>query len=244
MSEWITGAIGVKAAVMAGNRSVERVLLDKEHRRELNAFANRAKGMGISITWTQADAITAEAGEGHQGAAALVGPRQLLTVEALFSLPEPRIVLLHGVEDPYNFGHAIRSLYAAGVTGVLLPPRNWSTASALVARASAGAAEWMPMAAADPYEAVLLAKSKGFRFLCADKVQGAEPLFSAPLHPPLLLAVGGEKRGLNKQVTGLCDGYVEIPYGRGFPYALSTDGAAAVVGFELLRRKGSEKEKE
>lgn len=233
---WITGIIAVKAAVMAGNRAVKTVLLDTEKRSDpgFSAFARRAGEMGHGVEWLPSQALQERAGEGCQGAAALVGPRRMKPLAELLTLPQ--LVLLHGVEDPYNFGHALRSLYAAGVDGVILPPRNWSTAACVVARASAGAAEWIPMAQADPYEAVTAAKARGYRFLCAEQDKQAVSLFAADLQPPLLLAVGGEKRGLNRRVRALADAYVEIPYGRDFPYALSTDGAAAVAAFELLRR--------
>ena len=81
---------------------------------------------------------------------ALVGERQYVSLADL--LPDsaiPFIVMLDGIEDPYNFGFTIRALYAAGVHGIVLRPRNWTSASAVVGRASAGTVERMPLAIAD-----------------------------------------------------------------------------------------------
>ncbi len=118
----ITGIIAVKAAVMAGNRAVKTVLLDTEKRSDpgFSAFARRAGEMGHGVEWLPSQALQERAGEGCQGAAALVGPRRMKPLAELLTLPQ--LVLLHGVEDPYNFCDALRSLYAAGVDGVILPP--------------------------------------------------------------------------------------------------------------------------
>jgi 23S rRNA (guanosine2251-2'-O)-methyltransferase len=93
-----------------------------------------------------ADFIDARTGgQSHGGVVAEVGPRRFLPLADLLpSTNVPFIVMLDGIEDPFNFGQAIRALYAAGADGLVVRPRNWLSAAGIVARASAGTAELMP----------------------------------------------------------------------------------------------------
>ena len=85
-------------------------------------------------------------GSTHGGIGALVGEMRTEDEDALLEAENPFIVLLDGIEDPFNFGCAIRTLYAAGATGIVLPERNWLSASGTVLRSSAGASERIPCA--------------------------------------------------------------------------------------------------
>jgi 23S rRNA (guanosine2251-2'-O)-methyltransferase len=141
---------------------------------------------------------------------------------------------LEGVEDPYNFGYAVRSLYAAGVTGLILDERNWMGVAGVVARSSAGASELMDMYVADPIDAIAMMKSKNYTVLCAG-IRDSESLFDIELNKPLLIILGGEKRGISRNVLNLADRIVRIDYGTNFGGSLSTSAAAAVFAFEILR---------
>src|SRR4029434_1117094 len=91
----------------------------------------------------------------------------------------PFIAMLDGIEDPFTFGSALRSLYAAGADGVVMRPRNWNSAATTVARSSAGASEVLPMALAeDPKEAADFYRSNGLVIATALKDKGATPLYS------------------------------------------------------------------
>ena len=146
-------------------------------------------------------------------------------------------VLLDGIEDPYNFGYTVRSLYAAGADGVILPPRNWMGVAGLVARSSAGTSEKMPMFISDPAEAAQLFKDKGYRVACAG-IRDSVDLYEADLSLPLLLVIGGEKRGISSKVAALSDLTVRIGYSHkgNFRGSLSSAASAAVLGFEIMRQ--------
>lgn len=144
--------------------------------------------------------------------------------------------LLEGIEDPYNFGYAIRSLYAAGADAVLLPKRNWLGAAGIVCRASAGTSELIDCFVSDDIPSdIAFLQSKGFRLVCSDS-KASLPAHKANLKKPLILAVGGEKRGFSKSVTQLSDLNVRLQYGRDFPHALSAASAAAILAFEVTKQ--------
>jgi 23S rRNA (guanosine2251-2'-O)-methyltransferase len=146
------------------------------------------------------------------------------------------IVFLDGVEDPYNFGQSVRALYAAGIDGLVLRPRNWLSAAATVIRASAGATEFMPTAVAEPEEALAAARARGLPLAVAD-TEGARPMYEVDLAGPLFLVIGGEKRGVGRSVMNAADMRISIPYGRDFAHDLGTAGATAVLAFEVLRQR-------
>jgi 23S rRNA (guanosine2251-2'-O)-methyltransferase len=142
---------------------------------------------------------------------------------------------MEGIEDPYNFGYTIRSLYAAGVTGIVLSPRNWMSAAGVVARSSAGASELIPIYTATPEDAVDQFKAAGYQILCAG-IRDSVSIFEKDFPFPLLLVIGGEKRGISRKLLDKADQIVRIDYGRSFRGSLSAASAATVMAFELFRQ--------
>ena len=143
--------------------------------------------------------------------------------------------MLEGIEDPFNFGFAVRSAYAAGADAILLPERNWMSSAGTVCRASAGASEKIPMFTASDSEVIALFKQKGYRVVCAD-MPDSKGLWESDLKKPLLLIIGGEKRGISRAVLDTADAKVRIDYGRDFPEALSAASASAILAFEVMRQ--------
>ncbi len=143
--------------------------------------------------------------------------------------------MIEGIEDPYNFGYALRSLYACGVDGIILPERNWLSAAGVVARSSAGASEMLPVYMSSAADAADYFHAHGYRIVCADTRTDA--LLSDTAMPlPLLLIVGGEKRGISRALLEKADTVVKIPYGREFPAALSAASATTMLAWEILRQ--------
>ena len=186
------------------------------------------------------DEITS--GETHGGIVALCSDRPLpllcmaLENEPSFQKENGFYVMPEGVEDPYNFGYALRSFYAAGADGIILPPHNWMSAAGTVARSSAGACELFPMAIASPLDAVMMMKARGYRVLCAG-IRDSVSLHEADMSGPILLIIGGEKRGISRAVLDAADEIVRIDYGREFRGSLSAACAASVLAFEVLRQR-------
>ena len=143
--------------------------------------------------------------------------------------------MIDGIEDPYNFGYALRTLYAAGADAVILTPRNWMSAAGVVCRASAGASELLPMFVSEPEDACRFFKSYGVRCVAAG-IRNSVSAFDADLSLPLFLIVGGEKRGISAKTLELADSIVRLDYGREFRASLSAASAASVIAYEIFRQ--------
>lgn len=236
----LEGLIAINAALEAGSREVRALLIRRDKRDpSIERTAQRARAVGARVERVTAGAIAEKAGgQTHGGVIALVGPRRFVPLDELVADKEcPCIVMLDGVEDPYNFGDAVRSLFAAGIDGVVVRPRNWTTAAGVVGRSSAGASERMPMAVAETaHEAAAFFRERGLAVACAVK-RNAIPIYEADLARPLFLIVGGEKRGISRALVDQADLLIQIPYGRAFAASLGTASATAVVAFEIARQR-------
>lgn len=210
----------------------------KKEKKELSWLTHRAEEQGFQIKLTEPEAIDEMAtGNTHGGIIAECTDRTLLNTASANIKDNGFYVMIEGIEDPYNFGYALRSLYAAGADGVILGKRNWMSASGVVCRASAGASELIDVYSDDTFEsAVDVFKNKGYKVVCAD-IEDSVPIYEADLAFPILLVIGGEKRGISRSILEKADSIVRIEYGRDFDASLSAASAATVIGFEVLRQK-------
>ena len=143
--------------------------------------------------------------------------------------------MIQGIEDPYNFGYALRSLYAVGCDGIILGERNWMSAAGVVCRSSAGASEMFPVYKCDEIDAANLFKENGYNIVCADE-RTDNVLGECSLRFPILLVVGGEKRGISRTLLEIADTLVKIPYGREFKASLSAASATTMFAYEIMRQ--------
>ena len=240
--EGMTSLRAVLYAMESGvsDRRVVRVLLDRsraEKKAPEYAFV-RAMGEKYGFAVEDADAHEIDAlavGTSHGGVVFECTERTVpaLTADAL--APCGFYVMLEGIEDPYNFGYAIRSIYAAGADGIVLSPRNWLTAAGVVCRSSAGASERIPAFVAEGTEAICVFRAAGYKCVAAG-IRDSVSAFDAELKKPLFLAVGGERRGLSAALVAECDEVVRLDYGREFPGSLSAASAASILAYEVLRQ--------
>ena len=150
----VAGFVSVKSILESNSREVFRILLEKDRfnsvmRSTLRAAEKRQYEIllasGIPVTYLSAEDFSAEvSGSTAGGIAAEVGERKFLSLEEILAKKNGYFAILDGIEDPFNFGYALRSLYASGVDGVILPERNFFTATETVVRSSAGASELLP----------------------------------------------------------------------------------------------------
>lgn len=243
--EGMTSIRAVLRAADAGtnDRRIRKILYDKEltksHFKEINYLSKIAPARGFTLRELPHAEIAALAiGSSHGGILADCTERTLPELaDALHDeiLPDGFYAMLDGIEDPYNFGYALRSIYAAGADGVILPRRNWLSAAGVVARASAGASELLRLYTADADEAAACFKTAGYKVVCADK-PNSTGLYETDLRKPVFLIVGGEKRGIRASVLKQADAIVRIDYGRDFPAALSAASAATIIAYEVFRQ--------
>ena len=211
----------------------------KAKEKELAYLRAVGREMGFPLvenTAEQIDAMTS--GTSHGGIVAVCTGRELPKLTDT-SLPKDGFaVMLEGIEDPYNFGYALRTVYAAGADAVILSPRNWMQAAGIVCRSSAGASELLPLYVADGTEAARLVRASGYKIVCAG-IRDSVSAFDADLKKPLLLIVGGEKRGISRALLDEADTVIRLDYGRPFRGSLSTASAASVLAYEVLRQNCS-----
>ncbi len=211
---------------------------EKKLAKELSWLRHRAKEWSFPLLPLPTEEIARmTTGTTHGGIVANVTERTIPPLSSLLASLPPRgfYVMIEGIEDPYNFGYALRSLYALGASGIVLDERNWMSAAGVVARASAGASELLPLYVAKPTEAALAFRQAGYRVACAD-IRTDLLLQDADLSFPIFLIVGGEKRGISRALLDLCDLAVRIPYGREFAASLSAASAATILGYEIARQ--------
>jgi 23S rRNA (guanosine2251-2'-O)-methyltransferase len=243
VNQWpmvVEGHVSVEAVLEGRARPVHRIWAARPGDRRLGRLRALARERAVLIDRVEAATIEELAtGRTHGGVLALVGPRRERSVaELIGEVGEgSMIVMLDGIEDPFNYGQAVRALYAAGIDGLVVR-RSWETAVGTVTRASAGASELMPGArSASAEEAAAACRRAGFRVACAVASDDATELSRANLHGPLFLLIGGERRGVTRSVVDLADLRVRIGYGREHAPELGAATSAAIIGFEALRQR-------
>ncbi len=239
----LEGMTSISALLSCGaenDRRIQKIWIDREKRRskvaQIGFLTAKSHECGFPIEFVESQMIDGVvSGSTHGGIIAFCTDRTIphLSLESI--LPNAFYVYLEGIEDPYNFGYAVRSLYAAGVAGIILPPRNWMSAAGVVARASAGASERIPMFTADNEEIVSHFHAAGYQILCAG-IRDSVSVFEETFRYPVLLVIGGEKRGISRAMLDAADTVVRIDYGRDFPGSLSAASAATVLAFEIFRQ--------
>jgi 23S rRNA (guanosine2251-2'-O)-methyltransferase len=238
----LEGWLSVLAALEAGRRPLHAVYFQQgKDVRSSGSIRAAAQQRGVAVHTVPAAELDAlAAGRSYGGVLAIAGPRTFQSLDELIAgVPSPFIVMLEGVEDPYNYGQAIRALYAAGAHGIVVPERNWDTALATVTRASAGASEYMPTAtAASAVDAIAFFKARGFTVAATAKEKDSVSLYTADLSGPVFMLIGGEKRGLPAAALAACDLTLTIPYGRPFRGELDVTSSTAALAFEVMRQRG------
>jgi 23S rRNA (guanosine2251-2'-O)-methyltransferase len=236
----LEGHVSVEAALEGGARHVHRVWAVRPGDRRLGRLRALARERDVLIEPVEPGLIEElTTGRTHGGVIALVAPRRERGIGALLrEVGEgPLVVMLDGIEDPFNHGQAVRALYAAGVDGLVVR-RSWETAAATVTRASAGATELLPTARADSVEdAAAACRLAGLRVACAVADEDADELAASDLTGGLFLLIGGERRGVTRSFVEQADQRIRIGYGRERAPELGAATSAAIIGFEALRQR-------
>ncbi len=174
-------------------------------------------------------------GNSHGGIVAVCTERAIPCLTPDKIEPNGFYAMIEGIEDPYNFGYSLRSLYACGCNGIILPPRNWMSAAGVVCRSSAGASELFKIYESDSIDCANIFKEKGYSIVCADE-RTENILGECELKRPILLIVGGEKRGISRALLEKADKLVKISYGREFKASLSAASATTMFAYEIMRQ--------
>ncbi|MEW6322437.1 MAG: 23S rRNA (guanosine(2251)-2'-O)-methyltransferase RlmB [Acidobacteriota bacterium] len=235
----VYGINAVAEAVRAGRAREVRVA-DRTDAR-VRAILDEAERRRVPVRRVPREALDQDAAGGrHQGVVAEVAGAPAATLEALARPgdPPPLVVVLDGVEDPQNVGAVLRTVDAAGASGVVRQSRRAAPLAGAAARASAGAVHHVPVA-----DVVNIARAleelKALGVWCVGLDAEAErPYYELDLTVPTALVVGAEGHGLRRLVRDRCDLLAAIPMS-GRVSSLNVSAAAAIVLFEAVRQRRS-----
>lgn len=243
----IMGRNPVKEAVKSG-RSIDRILVTKEHDGSLNEILDLARDAKLvvrDVDRAKLDEICMPFGHNgrtgnHQGIIAYIPGVEYCELSDILDYArekgeEPFVVLLDGIEDPNNLGSIIRSAECAGAHGVVITKRRSASVTAAVVKTAAGATEHMHIAkVVNLSGAIDRLKDEGLWIAGAD--MDGEPVYKANLTGALALVVGAEGTGVSRLVKEKCDFCVSIPL-KGSMESLNAAVAAAVIMFEKVRQE-------
>ena len=176
----------------------------------------------------------------HQGVMAYAAAYEYAEVEDILKIAEekgepPFLFLLDGIEDPHNLGAIIRTANLAGAHGVIIPKRRAVGLTATVARTSAGALNYTPVAKVTNMAATIEdLKKRGIWFGCAD--MGGERMYRLNLTGPIGLVIGNEGEGVSRLVKEKCDMIASIPM-KGDIDSLNASVATGVLAYEIVRQR-------
>lgn len=239
----LAGRHAVVEAIKAG-RGINRILLaDGLRGPSVHELRDLARENGVTVDVVSRAKLDAAVPEGvrHQGVLAYVAPVAYVAVEEIIAAArergeDPLLLLLDGIEDPQNLGALLRTADAAGVHGILLPRRHSVPLTETVARVSAGALEYVPVARIGNIAQTMRAlKEQGFWIAGAD-MAGEEMYDRANLTGALVLVIGSEGRGMSRLTRDLCDFTVRLPM-RGKINSLNASAAGAILMYEVLRQR-------
>lgn len=176
----------------------------------------------------------------HQGVMAYAAAYEYAEVEDILKIAEekgepPFLFLLDGIEDPHNLGAIIRTANLAGAHGVIIPKRRAVGLTATVARTSAGALNYTPVAKVTNMAATIEdLKKRGIWFVCAD--MGGESMYRLNLTGPIGLVIGNEGEGVSRLVKEKCDMIASIPM-KGDIDSLNASVATGILAYEIVRQR-------
>ncbi len=176
----------------------------------------------------------------HQGVIACAAAYAYATVEEILALAkergeDPFLILLDGIEDPQNLGAILRTANVAGAHGLIIPKRRAVGLTAAVAKASAGAVNFTPVAKVTNLSTTIEElKKQGIWFVCA--AMDGEPMYALSLTGPIGLVIGSEGEGVSRLVREHCDLVASIPV-RGEIESLNASVAAGVLAYEAVRQR-------
>ncbi|HLL75553.1 MAG TPA: 23S rRNA (guanosine(2251)-2'-O)-methyltransferase RlmB [Pyrinomonadaceae bacterium] len=240
------GLLPVLEALRAGNRRVERVTVaEGAHESRLHELFELARAAGVPVRRApRAELQRMAAGATHQGVIATVSAVAYADADELLeklaararSNDPPLAVVLDGVEDPRNLGAIIRTAECAGVDGLFIPERRAAGLTETVAKAAAGALEYLPVARAQNVARLVEDfKERGVWTVGTDADANIE-YTDWDWTQPCALLLGGEGAGLRRLVRERCDALVRIPL-RGRITSLNVSVAAGIVLYEALRQR-------
>ena len=241
MNDKIIGRNPVLEAIRSG-RSVDKILVKKgKYEGSIVPIIKKAKDAGIIIQEVERAKLDQIAeGENHQGVIAYVSAYDYVSVKDILDKAReknepPFIIICDKITDPHNLGAILRTANCVGAHGVIIPKRNSVGLNSVVAKTSAGAVEYTPVAKVTNLgHTIDELKEQGMWFVCA--YMGGETMYNLNLTGPIGVVIGNEGEGVSRLIREKCDFVASIPM-KGDIDSLNASVAAGVLGYEIVRQR-------
>lgn len=241
-NELIEGRNAVIEALRAG-RAIDKIYIARgDVDKTLGHIASKAKEKGIVVADCDRRKLDfMSRTHAHQGVIAVAAVREYCSVEDILKVAQERgeapfVIICDEISDPHNLGAVIRSAECAGAHGVIIPKRRSAGLTAIVDKASAGAAEHMAIARVPNITAVIKElKNKGL-WIYGTAADGSSPLWETDFSGALALVIGSEGDGMGRLVADSCDFTVSLPM-KGQVSSLNAAAAASITMYEVLRQR-------
>lgn len=237
----IEGRNAVLEAFRSGKTIDRLFVLDGCQDGPVHTIVREAKKHDTIVNFVPKERLDSMSETGHhQGVMAYAAAYEYAEVEDILKIAEekgepPFLFLLDGIEDPHNLGAIIRTANLAGAHGVIIPKRRAVGLTATVARTSAGALNYTPVAKVTNMAATIEdLKKRGIWFVCAD--MGGESMYRLNLTGPIGLVIGNEGEGVSRLVKEKCDMIASIPM-KGDIDSLNASVATGVLAYEIVRQR-------
>lgn len=228
---------------LKNDRAIEKLLVGKDAEGSIKKIIGMAKDKKIPLQYVEKSALDRLAdGGAHQGIVAYISSYQYYEVEELIQIAkekgeDPFLIVLDGIEDPHNLGAIMRTADGAGAHGIIIPKRRAVGITETVAKAAAGAVEYIPVAKVSNIAQTLDRLKDMGLWIAACDMDGRE-YDKADLKGSLAIVVGAEGQGISRLVKEKCDFIISIPMA-GKISSLNASNAAAILMYEVRRqRKG------
>lgn len=243
-NEQIEGRNAVAEAFRAGRPVDKLYIAAGEGDRSLSFLAATAREKGVPVAECDRRKLDAMSQtHSHQGVIAVCAVREYCTVEDILQHAqalgeEPFVIVCDEITDGHNLGAVIRSAECAGAHGVIIPKHRSAGVTAIVNKASAGAAQHMPIArVANLRTALQELKAQGL-WIYGTAADGDSPLWQTELTGPIAVVIGSEGDGMGRLVRESCDFVLSLPM-KGRLSSLNASVAGAIVMYEVLRQRGA-----
>ncbi|MBQ2745032.1 MAG: 23S rRNA (guanosine(2251)-2'-O)-methyltransferase RlmB [Lachnospiraceae bacterium] len=237
----IEGRNAVIEAFRSGKTIDKLFVLDGCHDGPVNTITREARKGDTIINYVSKERLDSMSKTGkHQGVIAYAAAYEYAEVDDILEAARekgepPFIFILDNIEDPHNLGAIIRTANLAGAHGVIIPKRHAVGLTATVARTSAGALNYTPVAKVTNISATIEElKKEGLWFVCAD--MGGETMYNLDLKGAIGLVIGNEGEGVSRLVKEKCDFIASIPM-KGNIDSLNASVAAGVLAYEIVRQR-------
>ncbi len=242
--EYVTGRHPVMEVIRSG-RSIHKIwVAEQANKAALHALITEAKKSGVIVQQVDRKKLEQMVGDvQHQGVVAQVAAYAYAELDDLLQAAadkneSPAILLLDELEDPHNLGSILRTAECTGIHGVVIPKRRSVGLTATVAKTSAGAVEYVPVArVTNLAQTIDYLKERGLWIAGAD-VAADHDVYHSDFNLPLAIVIGNEHKGIGRLIKEKCDFLFKLPM-KGRIQSLNASVAAGVLMYELMRQRAS-----